>query len=120
MVGTDRAHFNLLFPNAIDARNRIEAEKELRLPRPGWSMVAGGPPGTNHFVAIVSENPRDFSAAGLKKVDPFAEFPLEAAAEVARSQPAEPSPFAGKPVCATGAPCSDAYGAATFTIEESR
>ncbi len=120
MVGTDRAHFNLLFPNAIDGRNRIEAEKELRLPRPGWSMVAGGPPGTNHFVAIVSENPRDFSAAGLKEVDPFAEFPLEAAAEVARSQPAEPSPFAGKPVCAAAGPCSSAYGAAIFTIEESR
>jgi hypothetical protein len=120
MVGTDRAHFNLLFPNAIDARNRIEAEKELRLPRPGWSMVAGGPPGTNHFVAIVSENPRDFSAAGLKKVDPFAEFPLEVAAKVARSQPADPSPFAGKPVCAAAGPCSSAYGAAIFTIEESR
>jgi hypothetical protein len=120
MVGTDRAHFNLLFPNAIDARNRIEAEKELKLPRPGWSMVAGGPPGTNHFVAIVSENPRDFSAAGLKKVDPFAEFPLEAAAEVARNQPAEPSPFAGRPVCTAGVPCSTGYGAATFTIDESR
>ena len=120
MVGTDRAHFNLLFPNAIDGRNRIDADKELTLPRPGWAMVAGGPAGTNHFVAIVSEQPRDFSAAGLKKVDPFAEFPLETAAEVARSQPAEPSPFAGKPVCAAGATCSDAYGAATFTIEESR
>ena len=120
MVGTDRAHFNLLFPNAIDGRNRIDADKELTLPRPGWAMVAGGPAGTNHFVAIVSEQPRDFSAAGLKKVDPFAEFPLETAAEVARSQPAEPSPFAGKPVCAAGEACSDAYGAATFTIEESR
>jgi hypothetical protein len=83
-------------------------------------MVAGGPAGTNHFVAIVSEQPRDFTAAGLKKVDPFAEFPLETAAEIARSQPAEPSPFVGKPVCAAGAPCSDAYGAAIFTIEESQ
>jgi hypothetical protein len=53
-------------------------------------------------------------------VDPFAEFPLEAAAEVARNQPAEPSPFAGRPVCTAGVPCSTGYGAATFTIDESR
>src|SRR5213075_506895 len=83
MVGTDRTQFNLLFPNAVDAGNRIAAGQELDLPRKGWAMTAGGPAGADHFVAIVSENPRDFSAAGLRKVDPFGEFPPEVSAKLA-------------------------------------
>ena len=67
VVGT-AAQFNLLFPNGIDADNGIAGDGELSLPRPGWAMTASGPPGSNRFVAIVSENRRDFSAAGLKKV----------------------------------------------------
>jgi tRNA A-37 threonylcarbamoyl transferase component Bud32 len=118
MVGSDRSRFNLIFPNAIDGENRIAPDRELALPRKGWSMTAAGPPGTNHFVAIVSEQPRDFAAAGLKKVDPFGEFPMDAAAKVQAAAPANSPPFAGKPVCEPGRPCSAAYGAATFSIVE--
>jgi serine/threonine protein kinase len=117
MVGTDRSHFNLLFPNAIDPNNQVSSGKEVSLPRPGWAMTAGGPAGTNHFVALVSENPRDFSAAGLIGVDAFGEFPLEVAARIAAAN-ARPSPFAGRPVCPSSANCSSAYGAATFSIQE--
>ncbi len=119
MVGTDRSHFHLLFPNAIDADNAIAGDGELNLPRPGWAMTAGGPAGSNRFVAFVSENRRDFSAAGLKKVDPFAEFPLKQAARVAAEAPASGgNPFAGKVICPSGHSCSSRYGAAVFTIEE--
>jgi serine/threonine protein kinase len=118
MVGTDRKHFYLLFPNAADKNNRVAAEKDLVLPRPGWAMAAGGPPGINHFVAVVSENPRDFSAAGLQQVDPFAEFPFEQAQKVALASAADASPFLGKPMCKGEADCSTAYGAASFTVEE--
>ena len=118
MVGTDRNHFNLLFPNAIDGANRIASHEELRLPRPGWAMTAGGPPGTNHFVAIVSESPRDFTDAGLRMVDPFGEFPPEVASKIARSQAGKPTPFAGKPACKAGSACPAGYGAATFSIDE--
>ena len=119
MVGTDKQHFHLLFPNALDNDNRVEAGKELALPRPGWAMVAGGPPGTNHFVAVVSESPRDFSATGLRKVDPFAEFPLAEAAQTWEKHTGESSPFLGAPACPAGAAaCPQSYGAAIFTIDE--
>ena len=117
MVGTDRSNFNLLFPNAVDGENRIAAGQELELPRPGWAMTAGGPKGADHFVAIVSENPRDFSAAGLRKVDPFGEFPLDVAAKLAAGAGSAPL-FAGTPACKTPGPCSARYGAAIFSVEE--
>jgi serine/threonine protein kinase len=119
MVGTDRQHFHLLFPNALDEDNRVEAGKELALPRTGWAMVAGGPPGTNHFVAVVSESARDFSASGLRKIEPFAEFPLADAAVRWNKHLGPWSPFLGAPSCPAGTGgCSPSYGAAFFTIEE--
>jgi hypothetical protein len=120
MVGTDNEHFYQLFPNAIDANNRVAADATVSLPRPGWTMVAGGPAGINHFLAFVSAEERDFTQAGLKKVDPFAEFPLDEAARIAsqsRAAGAAPSPFLGAAVCSDGS-CSEDYGAAIFTIEE--
>ena len=119
MVGTDRQHLYLLFPNQVDADNRIAVNGRLELPRKGWSMVAGGPAGTNQFVAFVAENRRDFKAAGLVPTDPFAEFPLEAAARASQAASGVASPFLGTPVCpAGGSACSAVYGAAMFTIEE--
>ena len=119
MVGTDRQHFYLLFPNQVDADNRITAGGPLELPRKGWSMVAGGPAGTNQFVAFVAESRRDFKAAGLVPTDPFAEFPLDTAARAVQAMPAGASPFVGTLVCPSGgSDCSAAYGAAVFTIEE--
>lgn len=118
MVGTD-GQFNMVFPNAIDADNGIAGDGELSLPRPGWAMTASGPPGSNRFVAIVSENRRDFAAAGLKKVDPFAEFPRKLAEKVAmQSAAGAANPFAGRVVCPSGRSCSPSYGAALFAIEE--
>jgi serine/threonine protein kinase len=119
MVGTDNQHFYKLFPNAVDATNRIEAGKEMVLPRRGWTMVAGGPAGFNQFVAVVSASPRDFADTGLVNVDPFAEFPLGDAAALAARHVGTQSPFLGKVVCPKrDDSCSDTYGAAVFTIEE--
>ena len=121
LVGTERDRFNLLFPNALDAKNRVESGKPMYLPRPGWTLEAAGPPGINHFLAVVSDSPRDFSSAGLKKVDPFAEFPLDTAAELVRTNTSDAVPFLGKVACASSATeCSESFGAATFTIEETR
>jgi hypothetical protein len=119
LVGTDRGHFYLLFPNALDKQNRMPKDQEIKLPRPGWSFVAGGPPGTNQFLVMVSEHPRDFSAAGLKRVDPFAEFPLDAQGGVTMPTAGGVGPIAGRVVCPqAGTPCSEAFGAAMFAIEE--
>ena len=82
-------------------------------------MEAGGPPGMDNLVAFVSENRRDLTVAGLTPVDPFAEFPMEAAKRVVQAAQGPASPFVGKPVCPAGSEtCSSAYGAAAFTIEE--
>jgi hypothetical protein len=116
MVGTDRT-FNLLFPNAVDNANRIGAGEALDLPRKGWAMTASGPKGVDHFVAIVSESPRDFSAAGLKKVDPFGEFPADVAAKLTANAGNAPL-FAGNPACKPKTDCPARYGAAIFSVEE--
>jgi len=119
MVGTDRQHFYKLFPNSVDEKNRVEAGKEISLPRTGWIMVADGPPGSDQFVAVVSENPRDFTDSGMIKVDPFGEFPLETASSVVSRHTGSQSPFIGKAACTGGAAdCTDAYGAAVFSIDE--
>ena len=119
MVGTDRRNFWLLFPNEVDADNRIPALGRLDLPRKDWELQVTGPPGTNLFIAVVSENRRDFSGAGLVKSDIFGEFPLDVAAGIARTATGPTSPFLGVPICVdTGSGCSAAYGATMFSIEE--
>jgi hypothetical protein len=121
MVGTERAHFHLLFPNAIDRDNRIGAGQDLALPRPSWQLVPEGPPGMNHFVAIVSESPRDFRAAGLRDAAPFAEFPLEDARGRYADYTGGVPLFAGRARCEPGpAVCPDSFGAVLFAIEETR
>jgi serine/threonine protein kinase len=117
VVGTNQSDFLLLFPNAADRNNRIAAGTPLTLPRASWPMRATGPAGTDRFVVIVSERPRDFAGLGMQKVDVFGRFP-EQAARVSSS--GRGSPFAGKPVCPGGPAidCGDAYGAAEFAIEE--
>jgi hypothetical protein len=117
LVGTDREHLYLLFPNAVDGNNAIPADREIRLPRKGWSMVAGGPPGTNHFLVLVSANRRDFNALDPLKVDPFIEIPLSNVRAAIRTS-GSLAPVAGRVVCAQGTECANAYGAALFTIEE--
>ena len=120
MLTADRSAFYLLFPNAVDKDNRIKSDKEMQLPRAGWRMIADGPPGTDHFVVMVSESPREFKNAGLKNKDPFSEFPLAAAARDYAAYSGKTPLFAGKATCpptANGA-CSDSFGAASFSIEE--
>lgn len=117
MVGTEGNDFHQLFPNAADSKNRIAAGEVLILPRRGWRFVAGGPPGTDHLVVMVSDAPRDFSAAGLVAGDPFSVFPLERAAALQRAYTGWTPLFAGVPACA-GQPCPAAYGAAALSIDE--
>jgi hypothetical protein len=120
MVGTDRSDFFLLFPNAVDKNNRIRAGEELDLPRPLWKLIADGPPGTDHFVVIISENPRDFSEAGLKSTGLFAEFPLDEATRLYRTYAGSAPLFAGEARCPpdSSRDCPESYGAAVFSIEE--
>ena len=110
----------MLFPNELDKNNRIELNREVVLPRAGWHITAGGPPGTDHIVAMVSRKPRDMTGIGVKKAgDQIPEIDLGLAEQLwAARQPAE-SPFAGKAVCEAGeSPCDGSYGATLLVIDE--
>ena len=108
----------LLFPNALDKRNRVNAGASVALPRASWPMEAGGPPGTNEFVALVSAHERDFRKAGMQQDGVFGQFPLPILGALEAAQPQGPSPLRGEPQCDAAAPCDDAYGAVLFKIIE--
>ncbi|MEO8152543.1 MAG: serine/threonine-protein kinase [Rhizobacter sp.] len=117
-AGTDKNHMYLLFPNEIDKNNRVEVNKEMVLPRKGWQITAGGPPGTNHIVTMVSRQARDFSQAGLRKGDEIPEFDLAQAEKLWGGRTANDNPFVGTAACAAGATCDSSYGATLLTIDE--
>jgi hypothetical protein len=106
-LGNDQQKVAMIFPNAVDRNNHVAPGQTLTLPRPAWRMEVAGPAGTDRFVAIVSEVPRDFGGAGLVKGEIFSEFDQATAAAMV-----------GTPACAAGSACPQAYGAAAFTIEE--
>jgi hypothetical protein len=118
MVGTNRGEYALIFPNALDKDNRVEAGQTIMLPRSTWKMGVDGPAGIDHFVAIVSDSPRQFRGAGLQDGDLFATFPIERAGKLQHSYTGPTPLFAGLPDCADPAVCPETYGASMFSIEE--
>jgi hypothetical protein len=68
-VGSDGKTFQLLFPNRLDANHRVEAGAH-QLPRPSWRLVAAGPAGTSHIMALVSPRPLELSK-GMEMSSPF-------------------------------------------------
>ncbi|KXU83293.1 septum site-determining protein [Paraburkholderia monticola] len=110
-----------LFPNELDHDNQIAPGKRLVLPRPSWQMLAGDPPGDNHFLAIVSLAPRDFSALGMTHDSVFASLPHSAQEAAAEKRTPTSSPFAGTAQCSEGnSPCPQQFGAITFKIDAVR
>ena len=105
-----------VFPNTAAKSNRLKADSTTSLPPKNALTVAGGPPGIDHLLVIVSTHPRQFRALGLKNIDGFEQTTLDAARQAAEASGPSASVFAGSPVCTP--PCSDEYGAAVFTVEE--
>jgi serine/threonine protein kinase len=121
LAGTDQSHFYLLFPNALDKRNHIEANTLVELPRKGWHITAGGPPGVNHIVTVVSPHPRDLGQLGLNTKDSIPEFDIAQATRLWASYLGAGSPFVGAAQCEgtpASAPCEQGYGASLVHIEE--
>jgi serine/threonine protein kinase len=108
-----------LFPNQLDKRNRIKAGETIKLPRASWPMEAGGPVGTNRFVAVVSSTERDFSNAGLINDGVFGRYSMDLVSALERAKTAGSQPIVlGKSNCATGGACDTNFGAASFSISE--
>lgn len=108
----------LLFPNALDKRNKIEAGATLSLPRASWSMDAGGPAGTDEFVVLVSEHERDLKTTGIQYDGVFGQFSTKILAALEVGRPAGQPMLVGSPICEGTAPCKDQYGANSFKITE--
>lgn len=117
-LGTRDSDFQLLFPNTLDRNNHLEPGQLLKLPGSRWSLPAHGPAGTNQFVAIVSDEPHDFTDLGTQPEDVFQRFPLEVGARLFRDYAGETPLYAGQVRCARPGACSQSYGAAIFSIEE--
>jgi hypothetical protein len=127
MVGSDGKTFDMLFPNQFDKNNFIEAGQTLRLPRAEWELVAHGPAGTNHLLAIVSDAPRDFASLGLQAAGPFSVLDANPVSAKDIVLVSGMSAEAGADECgvdlarrtlAVQQKCSNAYGAALVTLDE--
>jgi len=118
LAGTDQNHFYLLFPNALDKNNRIEADKLVELPRKGWHITAGGPAGVDHIVTMVSPFPRDLGQLQLNSTDTIPEFDMAQAARLWSEHKGPGSPFVPPALCDGASPCDQRYGASLVHIEE--
>jgi serine/threonine protein kinase len=108
-----------LFPNQLDKRNRIKSGETIKLPRASWPMEAGGPVGTNRFVAVVSNAERDFSNAGLISDGVFGRYSMDLVSALEKSKAVGTQPVVlGKSNCAAGSACDTNFGAASFSISE--
>lgn len=58
-VGSDRREFLQLYPDSPSAQNQVYAGQTFRIP---GEFAAGGPAGSDSVLAVVSAQPRDFSA----------------------------------------------------------
>ena len=79
LLGSDQTSFYLLFPNGLDDSNKIKANVPMRLPRPNWGVVAGGPPGTDHVLVLVTDNLRDLSVLSSNAANPESPYTFKAA-----------------------------------------
>jgi serine/threonine protein kinase len=108
----------LLFPNALDKRNRIEPGAALSLPKTSWAMNSDGPAGTDEFVVLVSEYERDFKTTGIQYEGVFGQFSLKILEALEAARGTGPSPLLGQAICPGATPCADNYGVASFKIIE--
>lgn len=120
LLGSDGQTLTLLFPNALDSANAIAAGQTLTLPRPNWTLTAGGPPGTDTLLVLVADGPRDLTALRGGRAGPFVQ-PLTDAqgrARLAWLLGTNLRQGAGCAGVGVGVACSDAFGSALLSVEE--
>ena len=126
MVGSDGKTFDLLFPNKLDGSNYIQAGQTAQFPRPNWEIIAQGPAGKDHILAIVSDAPRDLASLPMVNAGPFSMVNATSGGKRGiQSVTSAPSAAiqdecgnTGRRNLAVAQTCSDAYGAALAGVEE--
>ncbi|MBH2010701.1 MAG: hypothetical protein I8H71_13440, partial [Xanthomonadaceae bacterium] len=83
-----------------------------------WPLDTVEPAGPEHFLVVISEQPRDYAALSTEREYLFTKLPTGARADSLLQQWALPTPMllGTAPKSCQGADC-DAYGAARFTVE---
>ena len=117
LAGSDGQSLYLLYPNDLAQDNRVRANQRVTLPGKGWEIVAGGPPGIETLLVMVTDAPRDLKGLAQEKSGPFMKTLLDGNGR-ARLQwilsNSTPAAGCGKP----GTPsCSDAFGAALLNVQ---
>ncbi len=124
MAGSDNKSLYMLFPNDLDQNNRVEAGKQITLPRPNWRVRASGPEGKNTLLVFVSDAPRDLASLVASKVGPFisslndAQGRANLGALMGSSALLSSQECVGTSSRRNNPLCSDAYGATLVSIEE--
>ena len=124
LAGSDNKSVYLLFPNDLDANNKIEAGQQLLLPRPSWRVKAVGPVGTDNLLVMVTDAPRDFTSLAANKAGPFVLSLNDAQGRAQLGALLTSSQMGASPLCSTlgkrqkNPLCSDAYGASMVAVEE--
>ena len=105
----------LLFPNAQASDNRLRAGQTLSLPQASWMLEASEPAGIEHFLVLVSREPRDFSHVTRGREGWFRKLETgERASEHARGDSGLRSMLAGRAQCSV--PGCEEYGAVRFEM----
>ena len=119
-AGSDGQSLYLLYPNELATDNRVRAGQRVGLPGKGWEVVAGGPPGTETLLVMVTDAPRDLSALAQEKAGPFMKTLLDGEGRsrlqwiLSNGTPARNCGAAG------AVSCSDAFGASLVKVETLR
>lgn len=106
-----------LLPNSQTPEIRIKAAQPLNLPPDNGDLVAGGPPGIDHFLVIVSESKRQFKALDMKINGGFGFIDPSSQILLANRSTRQTPILIGDTSCSSQT-CSEAYGAAIFSLEE--
>ena len=123
LAAADGHSLYLLYPNSLATDNRVRAGQRVALPGPGWDIVAGGPPGTETLLVMVTDAPRDLSSLANEQAGPFMKTLLDEQGR-ARLQAVLANGTPGKGCRAAdgarAALCSDAFGAALLKVQTTR
>jgi serine/threonine protein kinase len=106
-----------LVPSSEMPDIKIRAGVSLTLPPPNVRIETAEPAGPEHFMVIVSKQPRDYASLSTRREGGYLSLPTgaEAVEKIKRLVPGGPILLGEAPSC-TGPACHD-FGSAQFTID---
>jgi hypothetical protein len=65
LLGSDAKSFYVMYPNGLDADNKISKQKPVQIPKPHWQIKAAGPAGTDQLLILVTDSPRQINSLSM-------------------------------------------------------